>query len=357
MGNHSSRQAYFEEYNIDPYAVLELEEDFDEASLKRNYKQKAKKIHPDKTGGETKLEFQILHQCYLYLKEELKVSQQTILAQTATHNQLRERSREELPTIPMSDRPISSRHFDHKAFTTERNTHLLNNLDFDEHEKNMANKKLSREDINIIKALKDEKFDIEKFNVLFEYLNKDEIENCKKIVKYDAKPYTLEKQIGMNKVRYYNGILLATDEVEDTEHYELEKLRKSKETPNKSFEELVDNKTYTKLKKQIKKDTTKMQKKKAMDLCEKKREPISVNTKLSFKQAEEQILKQKLKEIQEEIEENKRFIKKNSRILPKELKEKAFKGLLEDSSQAIFYDKKVEQLYLQEPKGRRKGKN
>lgn len=351
MGNNSSRNEYFEEYDIDPYEVLDLYnlKNVDLKGLKKAYMKKARLIHPDKTKGSTEIEFKILQECYEYLKEEfdntpVTTSQKDFQDLRNLHN--------EDPNFEV-DRPSSSRGggVDHSVFTKKRSDYMIDNLNFDDFERKVTlkSKEQRKDEEEIFKAFKGKKFDLDKFNSLFE-LKKAPV--SKELIKaFNPEPGAASSQLEMAKVKSHNGLMITTERDDDYLKHLDDILSESIENPDKDSSELITQKQILKIKKEKAKSTGKMSKKKALEKTEQmKSENIVVNTTKTFAERERLQSKSHIKKLKEEIEENKEFIKKYGHVFGDHLLEQAHKGLLEDSSNCI----KNSSQELQEPKGRRK---
>lgn len=136
-------------YEFDPYFMLDITPDDNDDKLKKSFKEKARKYHPDKAKNEKerrKFEnrYRIIYECYNYIK-------------TKRENKLkRSHKKKQMPEQ-------KQKNYEEELPETE--------LDVDSRFKNADDYKNFK--VKIFNQFKDRKFSIDEFNLLFEYINEE----------------------------------------------------------------------------------------------------------------------------------------------------------------------------------------
>lgn len=208
MWDAEERRKYMELNNIDPYKVLNSKKDDTLKSIKKKYHKLALKMHPDKAKGASDLEFKILKECYLYIKDDLDI----IMGDSSACSTLQElREQRNVPIIYEESRNLFTTNFEDPE--TRKKLFAVDDVPFSVKrevctETNYAN----LENIIPENMFGKKKFNLKFFNEVFEAkknLNKEVVVfkepeylpcqsslNCGSIAKYDdviiegSNPYT-----------------------------------------------------------------------------------------------------------------------------------------------------------------------
>lgn len=208
MNNIESTQKFLEKYNINPYKLFNIKEDelITISELKKRYKKRALVLHPDKTNGETELEFKLLRLSYNFLKEKTN----NITSDSVN----KERNDFILENIDYN-KQYHEIDFNNKNIRKE--LFVDDNIDFEEYENeikikdkllNKNNYKYSSEkNVKLYKNMfKDKSFDIDKFNTVYNIINKNE---SKSLIRYeDVKPFEFNTSNSLSCISYYDGVII-----------------------------------------------------------------------------------------------------------------------------------------------------
>lgn len=151
----------FVEEGNDPYDILDLPEEFTFEQVKRSYKKKALRAHPDKGGSE--VEFARITKAYLFIKEEF--NKQTMQKQSY---ELKRDYESEIEIMPkMKNRDLSGERFDSKKFNKIYEDYRMEDVNDEGYESWMVERSDAREDIDIKNVFGD-RYNKEVFNSAFE---------------------------------------------------------------------------------------------------------------------------------------------------------------------------------------------
>jgi len=329
MGNVLQRQKYFDEHNIDPYKILDVTRGTTTKNdIKRQYKKKALKLHPDKTGGKTDLEFRILKECYNHIIEDIEFTT------TKDFTQLKNlQNEEEVKVDPEEFQDYRNFHrINFSDSNVRQNLFVDDDLDFSnidtvikEKAKNPVSygsvKKISHKDI-----FDGKKFDIHKFNAAFDIQN-PELVNSK--TESTQEPEALEAYSSLNSlpISTYKGLIIEQKNLKRLDYQRYIPNETEGTEPAKPISELSP-KQVEKLVKQKKKELNEL-------LNTRKNEKVEVDTRLSYLDAEAKMFEDRMVNMKAEMARNRDIVAANSRIYPKSSIEQFNKGLLADSSTCI----------------------
>ena len=151
----------FVEEGNDPYDILELPEEFTFEQVKRSYKKKALRSHPDKGGDE--LEFARITKAYLFIKEEF--NKQTMQKQSY---ELKRDYESEMDTMPkMKNRDLTGERFNAKKFNKIYDDYRMEDVNDEGYGSWMVKRSNAREDIDIENSFGN-KYNKKVFNSAFE---------------------------------------------------------------------------------------------------------------------------------------------------------------------------------------------
>ena len=151
----------FVEDGNDPYDILDLPEEFTFEQVKRSYKKKALRAHPDKGGSE--VEFARITKAYLFIKEEF--NKQTMQKQSY---ELKRDYESEMEVMPkMKNRDLSGERFDSKKFNKIYEDYRMEDVNDEGYGSWMVERSDAREDIDIKNVFGD-RYNKEVFNTAFE---------------------------------------------------------------------------------------------------------------------------------------------------------------------------------------------
>ena len=151
----------FVEEGNDPYDILGLPEEFSFEQVKRSYKKKALRAHPDKGGSE--IEFARITKAYLFIKEEF--SKQTMQKQSY---ELKRDYESEIEVMPkMKNRDLSGERFNATKFNKIYEDYRMEDVNDEGYGSWMTERSNAREDIDIKNVFGD-RYNKDVFNSTFE---------------------------------------------------------------------------------------------------------------------------------------------------------------------------------------------
>jgi hypothetical protein len=347
MGNQNSREDYFKSNNINPCKFLGLKKSdivFSDKHatkkiLKKAYHKKAKELHPDKTNGETDLEFKILKECYLFYIEKL--------------DNYHAKTHEELKTHYTSDnmkdiyyeesRDFHKTNFDDYNVRNKLFVNTVNDSNIDEIIEKKSKNPIEYSSVktaNYRDIFKGKNFDLKNFNAMFEIhgskYNTPDFQNG------DPDAINAESSLSHVEIDVHNGLLLEREEQNNF---------KFAITENDQFEHIpsIDDTNQKDLNANIKrsqKDNKSFSKKKLNALYqERTNETFTVDTTKSFAENELALQEIQISAMKKEMDNSRKNISRHINIFPKNLIEQYNNHSLEDSSTVIFSDR------LEIPKG------
>jgi len=296
-----------EKYNIDPYEYLGVQRHETSENVKKLYKQKARLLHPDKTGGKTEVEFKILYLSYKH------VIANCVQTKTSTFTELKEQVKNEEEPV-YSDRNIYNTNFDDQS--TRDELFADDTLNLEQFEKEMkrvqglptsytAENFYKQEVLDTMKT--NGKFDREKFNAFFLKLKKTgKIEN-QLIRKVKVLPHNQSKEYV--KINSYDGNIINSI---DKKKLELKNQTISNDDITKLANIELD--AINNLIKENRKNTGKMSRKRIKELEEKMKIAPKIEQNLTFDEMQEKILLDKQKQYEIEQKNQREYVMKNKRI-------------------------------------------
>lgn len=345
-----NKQKYFEDLDIDPYKTVGVTRKCTKKNLKDAYIKKALVIHPDKTNGETDIEFKLLNECYNYLKDVLDGKIQTNDAPDINATDYKKNFKDETAekiNYTRANLDYNSPENRKKLFVNKglplNVSDSRKNLDkiFKREDSYKKDSKYSANDVyreapqtNIFKGAK---FNINQFNAAFE-LHK-ETYGCN--TGYDAREYTelsgveFDTSLSPAEIVTYKGLLV---EKPQDSYNTLNNLHKSeKYNPNSDdIPTLLQKKEFKKKLKTAKKDKPISEKEFRKLSTKKASEEYKVDTSLTFEEANQKFYEDKVRKMKKEMEDNKLIIEDNLGIYEPAYIEQYRQGLIPDSSTAFF---------------------
>jgi len=348
MGNQQSRIKYFKENDIDPYNILGIKKsnlpksiDKCKKKLKKAYHAKAVLCHPDKTNGTTEIEFKLLYECYMYI---LKTLEDTY--DQKDHSELKKSSKNSIKTEDThhldDTRDFYRTNFEDKSV---RDRLFVNGSDIPVDKTDEIIKKKSKgptnyknvEKVNHLNMFKNNKFDVNSFNAVFEIQQK---KNKKGQDNFLGEPSAIDAETSLSllPIDVYNGLLL-----EKRQHNDF---KMDSEEDNDVLVDDIPKKQLTKMVNKMKRDAKPLSKKKLKDLYNaRSNEKFDVDTSKSYHENEQRMYDNHIKKIKNDMIENKKNILKSLSVYPENVIQQFNDGLLEDSSTALFGES------LEVPKG------
>lgn len=151
----------FVEEGNDPYDILGLPEEFTFEQVKRSYRKKALRAHPDKGGDE--VEFARITKAYLFIKEEF--NKQTMQKQSY---ELKRDYESEMEIMPkMKNRDLGGERFNVRKFNKVYEDYRMEDVNDEGYGSWMTERSDAREDIDIKNVFGD-KYNKKVFNKTFE---------------------------------------------------------------------------------------------------------------------------------------------------------------------------------------------
>lgn len=333
----SKRYIKIEDEKVDPYFILGVTEEDNEELLYKNYKQKARILHPDKARTLKEREkneksFRILKESYEYIKA-IKEGENMI-------RKLKEAKREFAKNYISEEEKRDFNEFYEKKKIDKKPG------DYGHKEHKRMKSTGEYVDIEIEKIL--DKFSSKKFNKIFDYVKdtSDKVENKERGLIHRSTDGFYGYNSGVTKempVSVYNGLLLAGDDYgEEGKGYYGEDYTDYKEilngvkNPNKKEIDMGAIKRY------LEKNKKSIPKKNIKELEERIDIPRG-----SYIRENERFEISKNKQIKEEIERSKRMVLKYENMFGRELIEQAKNHELE-MSRDTFGDRFDERLRIEE---------
>lgn len=318
----SKKKKIFQQYNTDPYIILNVSKRCTKQELDLNYQQ-AYSVLKRLPGQEAQI---------MLLKEAYKVVENDI------H---RENESQENYTMKKIDRIDQERSFHRTDFTDYNNRQSLfanDTLNFQKFEQELNNKKMTPmnkeyipETIKGKMMFESGNFNIDTFNKKFEenFLRSDDDESPLETQGIDA-----FSSMSYMPICSYNGLI-----IED----------KGDSIPFKNFQQLQTNNKESNIKKKSTKSKTKIKEEDVKKLYNKRvSETVSIDTTHNFSEINKIMEQKQLNNMKSQLEYNKDMIMKNISVFPNSIVEQFQMGVLEDSSTCI------DGKNLVIPKGRRR---
>jgi curved DNA-binding protein CbpA len=196
-------------YEFDPYFMLDITLEDSDDKLKKSFKEKAKKYHPDKAKSEKERKkfenrFRIIYECYNYIK-------------TKRENKLKHSHKKK----EKKEQKASNYKDSDNSPNVDNDNIILNPNDF-----GYVNSRFKNEDdyknfkVKIFNQFKDRKFSIEEFNLLFEYINEEDQEDLcnnkeRSLIHRTSDGFTGFNTADMNNcalVSSFRGLLITGDD-------------------------------------------------------------------------------------------------------------------------------------------------
>jgi hypothetical protein len=318
MWDQSDRVKYFELNSIDPYKVLGVEKgktNLKEA--KKKYYKLAKQLHPDKNDKEDgALEFLLLKECYLYIKNEEEIIEVPGNRQSSVGGLKEDRLKDDLLFSEIRDtRTLYTTNFEDPKIRSK--LFAVDDTPFDQLTSVLKEKEtgpssytqcLDHSPKNLFKNRK--KFNLKYFNEVFEATK----ELNKEVVKFDINNLKgAERSDNFGEISYYNDIIVESKK----EH--LDNLAPCKEIYSETSKFDFDERQLKKLVSHYRKE--KKQKEPELDtitlLARKKSEQVpEVDTSVSFAQAAINFRESQLQSTRAKLRANKEYIKSKIDIYP-----------------------------------------
>lgn len=309
----SKKKKIFEQYNTDPYKILNVSKNCSKQELDLNYQQ-AYSVLKRLPGQEEQIK--LLKESYKLVEDDINENKQ-------------------VNTMKNIDRIDQERSFYRTDFTDYNNRQALfanDTLNFKEFENQLKNKKMTPantqytpENVKGERLFGTGNFNIDTFNKKFEekytILDEDSTSETQGLDAYSSMNYM--------PICSYNG-LIVVDDTSTTPFKNLQPLQKNEEVKQKK-----------KIKKNKEENVKKLHDKRSS-------ETVSVDTTHNFAEINKIMEQKHLNSMKSQLDHNKNMIMKNINVFPQNIVEQFNMGILEDSSTCIDGDSLVI------PKGRRR---
>jgi hypothetical protein len=296
-----------EEYDIDPYKFLNIDELSDKDTIKKAYRKKAKILHPDKTDGKTDVDFKILYLSYKYALNNClnnPVSNFDVMKDADRNEEI------------AHERSFYSTDFENKSIRNDIFADDdINFIQFEKHMKKVQNLPTSyvaenfykKEIINKMK--KNGKFDKDRFNAYFLKLKKENKISSELVKVEEVKAFNDDDKY--MKVNIYDNMIINVDKNKRNGNYI--NFMEKKELSQRDIDNVLQTSLsdITKLVKEHKKDTGAMTRVKLKNLQTKRPNRIELNTKKTFSQMKIDIERGYIENVKKECEQQKKIVQKH----------------------------------------------
>lgn len=220
-------------YGLDPYEVIGVRKDDSIERIKSYYYKKALVLHPDKTGGKTKEEFQILKEAYNSIRNDFEITE------LLSFNNKKKEKR------------ISTKEIFPETFQSGNNERTFENyapfLEDRLKDKFVAPKKLTTYDSSLPENTNYINISMKDFNKTFDYYKQkyEDEQNLQVAEVKKIKPVKEPTDLNYSKIYVYNGILVNQTDEEISEK-ERKKYQKKFGLKNPNIEEYQKEKNKIK---------------------------------------------------------------------------------------------------------------
>lgn len=287
---------FFKKNNISPYSILEIDKKADKRTIKKAYRKKAMIFHPDKNQKyDTTMEFQIISMAYEYCKYKLKKNKKEF-------DELKQKYREDLEEL---DKKTIDEDIDiEEVIRRPYNKHGYSST-------RTSEKEYSKSQIYTPEQLM-KKFNIDKFNAIFEHLKEDS--NNKQIIK---KPIGIEKSKLSNCKVITDGEVMIMGEDEALDDYTMDDMidyKKGfldiKQPSKKDVNKMEIDFKRTKVKKNMKK----MSGSELKSIVNERFKPLNNTYQKNFAESQVDFLNNQMENMRMENKKNKEYISKKASL-------------------------------------------
>lgn len=199
----------FDNKDYNPYTILQVSENDTDEHVAKAFRQRIKRYHPDKAPIEKvndyKKKYDIVYECYEFIKQKRKSVYENDTSQCNENKWLENKTVDEI----------------------KRTKSIQEYKDYKP---------------NIVKQFNTVKFNKDRFNTLFEYLNDNPIPE----EEFDPKAYNESQDLTVGKIHKYRGLLVSLDTYEDESDYKKMYLNAPNPTKvirvNNSKKKIIDKK-------------------------------------------------------------------------------------------------------------------
>lgn len=303
MWDAEERRKYMKLNNIDPYKVLNSKRDDTLKSIKKKYHKLALKMHPDKKSkGASDLEFKILKECYLYVKDDLDI----IIGDSTGCSSLQElKEQRNTPVIYEESRNFFTTNFEDPE--TRKKLFAVDDVPFSvKREVSVETSYSNLENIIPENMFGKKKFNLKFFNEVFEArknLNKE-------VVTFKEPEYMpCQSSLNCGGIAKYDGVIMEASKPYDGN---LSSFKLKEQGPDFSIPQL--KKLVKTMKKTAKKDV--FEDVETLFSRKKNQETILPNQRLSMIEASENLRKINLENTRDLLKRNKEYIKNKLHVYP-----------------------------------------
>ena len=317
-------EKYFKQNHINPYRFIGISKRSSRKELKQCFIKRVKVLDPEKNQGE-ELELKILTRCFEYIDEKFKQSKakdnedKSSLYEPVKQKEIILKVKEE--TIPEDiSRNFYRTNFDDPE--TRKKLFVNNSINLNDIGVTEKNPEIISESLDNPKKLM-KRWNIKKFNKIFEDLKDDELDKPQELNPLDA-----NSSLAPTTVSSYKGIMIENPEYDVLEFADFSKIKNELD---------VINKMKRKKGKKGKQGKNDLQEPEKIEVLANKRksEKVEINTTRSFDQSISDMYEMQKRTVTDESNKNRDHILKNIHIFPKEIIDQFEKGILEDSSTNI----------------------
>lgn len=306
---------FYSKYGLDPYDVLGVSKEDSLKKIKKYYLKKALILHPDKTGGKTKKEFQILKEAYNSILNDFETRE--ILDSLDDR-----KSRKRIPTKEIFPNTFNSQiNKDSLSSISSRNVPVYAPFLEDRlKDKFITPRHMTSYDSSLPQNTNYINISMKDFNQTFDYYKQKTEEEMQLMEVKEVKPVKEYTELEYSKVYVYNGILV-TQTDEELEEEERKRYKKKFSLKNPDIQEFEKEKEIIK----------KFKPRKVQEKEVKNTQYKNLDIKYQQKFSDTEFEMRQLQEHKKHLEKCKNKIYKDPRI-SNYLLEQAQQGQLEASS-------------------------
>jgi hypothetical protein len=334
---------YFEDLDIDPFEIVDVSRNCDKKSLKKAYLKQALLIHPDKTNGKTRVEFDLLVESYNYIKEILdgKIKDPHSMGFDINATDYRDNFKDQEEINYTRTKMDYNKH--RELYVPNGLPSNLSdsqeNIDaiFGKRQKASKSYNPSESTGNQINMFGKDTYNSNKFNAMFE-LHKEKY-GCNQAfeensVVDDPLGFETNSSLSPMDILTYRGLII--EKPQDSLKLKVHDIPKQQHT----LKDLQRTKSFKNKLNIVKSKENPISLKEMGKLINQKNKNVVIKNSGSFAEANEQFYQEKVKRMNHEMENNKEIVEKYST----NIYEPAYitdyhKGLIQDSSTGIFSDR------------------
>lgn len=305
MWDAEERRKYMELNKIDPYTVLDCKKTDSLKTVKKKYHKLALTLHPDKSKGKSDLEFKILKECYMYIKDDLEII--TVdNSEPLTLQELRDQRNEKF--VYQEDRNVFTTNFEDPEI--RKQLFPQDTVPFGKAEETCRETNYSNIAVPIPKNIfGKKKFNLKYFNEVFEA--KKKLNNQEITVFKEPQVLPCQSSLVVGSIAKYAGVIMENSNQDYEENFQ--KFKRN--------EENIDDIPLSKIKKVVKamKKESKDQKFEDVETLfkiKKSQGVPEIRNRISMAEAEENLRKINLQNTRDLLKRNKEYIKEKLHVYP-----------------------------------------